>query len=83
MFLATLLGIAYLCTVQTFTRAKDVAQQGGYFYCRYINRLTGTAAPRVVSDNDHKALPLVKPEQRVVLLFFFVQKITSYEKRNY
>jgi len=62
--------IAYLCTVQTFTRAKDVAQQGGYFYGRYIDRLTDTAAPCAVSDNDRKALPLVKPEQRVVLLFY-------------
>lgn len=46
----------------------------------YIKRLTDTAAPCAESDNDRKALPLVKPEQHVVLLFYLF-KINELWKR--
>jgi hypothetical protein len=41
-----------------FQTGVNVAHIGGYFYGRYIDRLKGTAAPRVVSDNDHKDFPV-------------------------
>jgi hypothetical protein len=40
------------------SNGRKLSPIGGYFYGQYIERLTGTSAPRVVSDNDHKDFPV-------------------------